>query len=502
MRQLVYCAIVWGVILSLNTTCLGQSEAVMTTKTMIWSEVFEAGQNELIDGKLDRAEVLLRKALSLVKSQSANFADVEKCMLKLADVLALRDKTTEAETLYQDLLNKLISKYGKDSTRISPVLVAMGSIQESEGNHTAAIGYYKRALSISEKNYGAYSPAVADSLSGLVKANLRCGNKTEAKKHYKRALSILSGEPGLSASKQLEILVHDYGDLLKGDEDSNQELIEDFKKDILNSKDNSKLQLNQQKLQPANAKVSKSTWHEAQRHQLNVAANAQIGEASNLALSEIQKSSSSSALAPAFSIVNETLLKQSHFDKDEEFYQRASAIDLNSLGPNHPSLANDLNNLAQLYIVQEKFIQAEPLLQRALSIYEKAYGQKNVLTISTLASLAFVEFHLGKSEKAAEFYTTALGDGEAVLGPNSLELARILNEYAYLCFYRGNLKDACTFYQWAIASTEGAVGERDPLLAACLRDYAQVLRSLGKADEAERVDSRAQMILGQAKGSL
>ncbi len=55
-------------------------------------------------------------------------------------------------------------------------------------------------------------------------------------------------------------------------------------------------------------------------------------------------------------------------------------------------------------------------------------------------------------------------------------------------YKQGNLEEARTFYEWAIASTEGAVGDKDALLAACLRDYAQVLRSLGRVNDATEAE--------------
>ncbi|HNB23689.1 MAG TPA: tetratricopeptide repeat protein, partial [Candidatus Melainabacteria bacterium] len=110
-----------------------------------------------------------------------------------------------------------------------------------------------------------------------------------------------------------------------------------------------------------------------------------------------------------------------------------------------------------------------------------------------------VELQLGNSDKAAELYRSALTQGRTALGPNSIETARILNNLAYSKYKQGNLEEARTFYEWAIASTEGAVGDKDALLAACLRDYAQVLRSLGRIQDATAAESRAAKILAEAK---
>jgi hypothetical protein len=42
--------------------------------------------------------------------------------------------------------------------------------------------------------------------------------------------------------------------------------------------------------------------------------------------------------------------------------RRALAIDEQSYGPNHPEVATDLNNLAQLLDATNRLVEAEPLM--------------------------------------------------------------------------------------------------------------------------------------------
>ena len=48
-----------------------------------------------------------------------------------------------------------------------------------------------------------------------------------------------------------------------------------------------------------------------------------------------------------------------------------------ALGPEHPDVANSLNNLAALYQAQGRYAEAEPLYKRALAISEKALGPEH-----------------------------------------------------------------------------------------------------------------------------
>jgi len=476
-----------------------------------WSDLYAEGQKALDQQSLSLAESKFRQALALVRKESGSSADVEKCMLKLAATLALEDKTTNSQDLYQKLLRNLTSRYGAGSPQVAPVLMALGSLQEAEGDHAAAMNYYQQALSINEKNYGPYSPYVASSLHRMGRASKKAGRVQDAETHYKRAISILSKDPNSDAATQLEGVMHDYGNLLKGDDTSNKDLIKDFQEDILNSKSTStkstriegnvqteaeKVELRQPITPPTG---SQSQFQIASQSQLTSSRQAQTDANSNVALRGLIDPASDRTLAPAYKVLSDSIFKQNRFEKGEPYYQRMIAIDIDALGPNHPSVANDLNGLAQLYIAQKRYKEAQPLLIRALSIYDQTYGTNNLLTVNTRASLASVELQLGNSDKAAELFRNALTQGKTALGPNSIETARILNNLAYLKYKQGNLEEARTFYEWAIASTEGAVGDKDALLAACLRDYAQVLRSLGRVNDATEAESRAAKILAEAK---
>jgi hypothetical protein len=54
--------------------------------------------------------------------------------------------------------------------------------------------------------------------------------------------------------------------------------------------------------------------------------------------------------------------------------RRALAIDEASFGTDHPDVARDLNNLAQLLKTTNRLADAEPLLRRALAICIKSLG--------------------------------------------------------------------------------------------------------------------------------
>jgi tetratricopeptide (TPR) repeat protein len=80
------------------------------------------------------------------------------------------------------------------------------------------------------------------------------------------------------------------------------------------------------------------------------------------------------ALVEAHKLFNESvsLRDQGKYAEAIQLAERALAIWEKALGPEHPNVANSLNNLALVYYNKGDYAKAEPLYQRALAIWEKA----------------------------------------------------------------------------------------------------------------------------------
>ncbi|MFM9088568.1 MAG: tetratricopeptide repeat protein, partial [Cyanobium sp.] len=72
----------------------------------------------------------------------------------------------------------------------------------------------------------------------------------------------------------------------------------------------------------------------------------------------------------------------------EPLMRRALAIDEASFGNDHPDVARDLNNLAQLLKATNRLAEAEPLMRRALAIDEASYGTDHPNVARDLNNLA------------------------------------------------------------------------------------------------------------------
>jgi tetratricopeptide (TPR) repeat protein len=526
------CSVIVGLAASIMMAGAAISySAVVIPDNHSWQKLITSGDDELALQKLVQAEACYREALKVIGREPHAEAEVVRCIEKLANTLAQENKIDEALPFYQRSLHLQEKIYGKESSELVPTLFAIGSIYESEGDPKPAMALYQRALAISEKHYGPFSPSVADSLHFLGRVHSKTGETQEAEHDYKTSLSILMQQPSLSSSSHLESLLADYHDLLRKNESSDSNLISDFQtevlKDHLGPKETTNLvashsawqdpvvtaprmpgygQLDDQLLafqkqglgqisktdKTASDKEQASAWQKQIAIRSSSANNSQNDKEQQVLLRGFHRPFESSTEAPAYDTLADVLHNQHPYAQGEDQYKRMIALDIKVLGPDHPAVADDLTALALLYISQQRYKDAKPLLIRALSIYKGVYGNDNLLVKRTVGSLAFVLEKLGETEQAVSLYKDVLTQADIVLNdPNGLETARILNQLGFLYYRQGKLENARTIYQWALASTEGAVGNQDPLVAACLTDYANVLRSLGRVNEADQMQERA-----------
>ena len=81
--------------------------------------------------------------------------------------------------------------------------------------------------------------------------------------------------------------------------------------------------------------------------------------------------------------------------------RRALEIDEASFGPEHPAVARDLNNLAQLLGATNRLDEAEPLYRRALEIDEASFGPEHPEVAIRLNNLALLLEDTNRLEEAA-----------------------------------------------------------------------------------------------------
>jgi CHAT domain-containing protein/Flp pilus assembly protein TadD len=123
------------------------------------------------------------------------------------------------------------------------------------------------------------------------------------------------------------------------------------------------------------------------------------------------------------------------YAKAEPLYERALKI----LGPN---AAGTFSNLAWLYYHTGDYAKAEPLFQRALKINEKALGPEHPSIVENLDGLGLLYYHMGDYAKAEPLLQRTLKICEKALGPDHPYTAESLDDLALLYAVMGNPKEA------------------------------------------------------------
>ncbi len=117
-------------------------------------------------------------------------------------------------------------------------------------------------------------------------------------------------------------------------------------------------------------------------------------------------SGESSELMEAYNSYD-TLYQQGRFSEAEPYAKEALKLGTEEFGPNDPTTAALLNNLAELYRAQGHYAEAEPLYQRSLAIREKARGPEHPDVAASLENYAALLRETARADEAERMESRA-----------------------------------------------------------------------------------------------
>jgi tetratricopeptide (TPR) repeat protein len=179
-----------------------------------------------------------------------------------------------------------------------------------------------------------------------------------------------------------------------------------------------------------------------------------------------------------------TLQATNQLKEAEPLLRRALAIDERSFGPEDPNVAIRLSNLAQLLQATNRLVEAEPLMRRALAIDEHAYGADHPRTASHLGNLAQVMQAMNRMAEAEPLIRRALEIDERSFGPDHPNVAVRLSNMAQLLYATNRLVDAEPLIRRALAIDERSFGPDHPKVAIRLNNLAVLLHTTNRHTEA------------------
>ena len=181
-------------------------------------------------------------------------------------------------------------------------------------------------------------------------------------------------------------------------------------------------------------------------------------------------------------------------------FARALRIDEAALGPDHPNVANRVNNLGGALKELGKLRDARAAFERALRIYEAALGPDHPQVAICVNNLGSVLRALGDLRGARTAYERALRIDEAALGPDHPNVAIRLNNLGNVLRDLGDRPGARAAYERVMRIDKVALGPDHPDAAITFNNLGNVLRDLGDFPGARAACERAVQIFEAALG--
>lgn len=191
--------------------------------------------------------------------------------------------------------------------------------------------------------------------------------------------------------------------------------------------------------------------------------------------------------------------------------EQAVEVGTAEFGTEHPSTAALMSNLADLHIELAQWPDAEVLYRRIAVIRSKTLGENHPDLAEAYAQLGKTLTEQGNFQAAEDAYWQALGTIELELTRNphvldrisllgGLYRARAWYNRAHRLTNEDRLEEANQLYESAIATFEANEWVERTEVAEALGKRANVLRALGKEDEAVAVEAHAVQLAGGRAG--
>src|SRR5213083_1757743 len=173
------------------------------------------------------------------------------------------------------------------------------------------------------------------------------------------------------------------------------------------------------------------------------------------------------------------------------FYQKAIAAGTQIDDVPYSDIGTMLNNIALILRKSGRQKAAEPCYVRALEIYEKQLGPDHPDVASVLNNLAVFYTNERRFAEAEKTHLRALAIREKFHPPTHPDIAQSKCNLAVVYHSNGDYARASELYRASIKTWEAATDKPPEDYEIVASNYADLLRSLGKARQANQLEERA-----------
>jgi tetratricopeptide (TPR) repeat protein len=172
------------------------------------------------------------------------------------------------------------------------------------------------------------------------------------------------------------------------------------------------------------------------------------------------------------------------YDTAIEYLDKALAIDMETLGPEHPNVATGWNNLGSVWQAKGKYEKAMEYLDKALASDLKNFGSEDPNVARDWNNLGLAWKEKGKYAKAIEYYEKALASNLKTLGQEHLRVAIDWNNLGSAWQDKGDYDKAIEYLDKALASDLNNFGPEHPSVARDWNNLGGAWRGKGEYGKA------------------
>ena len=168
----------------------------------------------------------------------------------------------------------------------------------------------------------------------------------------------------------------------------------------------------------------------------------------------------------------------------KETYERALEVDRRVLGDDHPRIAMHLQNIAYTEQALGNLKRADELYREAIQRKEKAYGKNNSQTAAAKVNYGSLLQRMGRLDEAEAQIKDALAIRLAEFGPSHYYVGYTRVSLGILLQEKGDLPGAESEFRQALAVYDKALPRNHQYRASLLSHYARLLVDLGRPQDA------------------
>ena len=440
-------------------------------------------------GKYAEALPLAERLVVLAKSRYGEVSpDYANALEQLAATHFYQQGYDQAGPLYQQVLAIRERALGPSHESVLAVLDTLASLHRLNRRPDLSQTLLKRVLAAREEKLGRDHPALAEPLRGLAEAEVALQSWGEAEGHIRRALALSAGRKPTERAQLLGTLAQI--ELGVGRSDAAERSLKQA------------LGLHEEAAKTGSVTAAAQMAHMFTLLQLGglYQQSDRPQEASMvtervLVMMEKLVGPDHPSVATQLEVVASSYALLRRYGEAETLRKRAIAINERAYGREHANVALSLQGLGHLFRLQDRVDEALPLLQRALEIAEKQLGPDHptlVQYLTEVASLYRTQQRLTDAEllfkRALALLETARGVNPGLVGSQKLVT---LQSLGFLYMAQGRHEAGRPYLERALAVSQDLFGPDHSVTCAMLQSVAIHLIDQGQLDEGERYLTRA-----------